>query len=190
VRKHDWAFLGYADNSAQRIALATVKRPIQAWYTTATKDLRGKSEVDSARMAGAGNEIQVPCPGCVGHIMNLTYAKSADSVTGSRLGDGKRSTLYHVIIAADPTRLLDHEIGAIADYIALLALTQLSSLDTCQALSSIVNLLSAGCGQKTDTLSANDAAYLRGLYHMSAGMMLRGQEDGIVYEMAQNLGVK
>jgi hypothetical protein len=190
VRKHDWAFLGYADNDAQRVALATVTRPIQAWYTTATRDLRGKTQVDSARMAGAGSEIQIPCKGCATGYMNLAYAKSADSVTGSRLGDGKRSTLYHVIIAADPTRLLDHEIGAVADYIALLALTQLSSLDTCQSLPSIVNLLATGCTQKTDALSGNDEAYLRGLYHMSVGMMLRNQEDGIAYEMAQSLGVK
>jgi hypothetical protein len=186
VRKHDWAFLGYADNDAQRVALATVTRPIQAWYTTATRDLRGKAQVDSARMAGAGSEIQIPCKGCVSGYMNLTYAKSADSVTGSRLGDGKRSTLYHVIIAADPTRLLDHEIGAVADYISMLALTQLSSLDTCQTLPSIVNMLAVGCARRTDALTDNDAAYLRGLYHMSAGMMLRGQEDGIAYEMAQS----
>jgi hypothetical protein len=187
VRAHDWAFLGYADNDAQRVALATVTRPIQAWYTTATKDLRGKMQVDSASMAGAGNEIQIPCKGCVTGYMNLTYAKSADSVTGSRLGDGKRSTIYHVIIAADPTKLVDHEIGAVADYIAMLALTQLSSLDTCQTLPSIVNLLAAGCGQQTAALSSNDAAYLRGLYQMSAGLMLRGQEDGIVYDMAKSL---
>lgn len=186
IRRHDWAFLGYADNDAQRVALATVTRPIQAWYTTATKDLRGKTQVDSARMAGAGSEIQIPCKGCVTGYMNLTYAKSADSVTGSRLGDGKRSTFYHVIIAADPTKLLDHEIGPVADYIALLALTQLSSLDTCQSLPSIANMLAKGCGQKADALSANDAAYLRGLYHMSASLMLRGQEDGIAYEMVQN----
>jgi hypothetical protein len=80
--------------------------------------------------------------------------------------------------------------GAVGDYIAMLALTQIASLDTCQSLPSIVNLLAAGCANKADALSGNDAAYLRGLYHMSAGMVLRGQEDGIAYEMAQSLGVK
>ena len=53
--------------------------------------------------------------------------------------------------------------GAVGDYIAMLALTQLSSLDTCQALPSIVNLLAPGCAQKPDGLTENDVAYLRGL---------------------------
>ena len=48
------------------------------------------------------------------------------------------SDLYHVIIVVEPARLEDYEIGTLADYIALLALTQMSSLDACQPLASIV----------------------------------------------------
>ncbi|HEV2224670.1 MAG TPA: hypothetical protein VGR84_16890 [Candidatus Acidoferrales bacterium] len=39
IRKDDPDYLGYATTSDQRDALATVSRPVQAWYTTETIDL-------------------------------------------------------------------------------------------------------------------------------------------------------
>ena len=124
VRKDHPGYLGYHDNAEQLAELATITRPIQAWYTNATMDLRGKMEIDSAKPA-MGLEIWLPCPRTPGVCrMDLPYA-AASAVTGSRaLGDGLRSTFHHVIIVADPTKLLDHEIGTLADYIAMLALTQ------------------------------------------------------------------
>jgi hypothetical protein len=62
---------------------------------------------------------------------------------------------------------VDYEIGSIADYISMLALTQLNSLDTCQQLPSIVNMLAPGCDRKSNALTDSDTAYLRGLYKMS-----------------------
>jgi len=53
-----------------------------------------------------------------------------------------------------------------------LALTQLSSLDTCQQLPSIVNMLATGCDKKASALTDNDLAYLRGLYKMGPGRTL------------------
>jgi hypothetical protein len=41
IRKNQSGFLGYYDNTAQLEKLATVTHLIQAWYTTATKDLGG-----------------------------------------------------------------------------------------------------------------------------------------------------
>jgi hypothetical protein len=187
IRKNDEAFLGYADNSAQRDKLATVVRPIQAWYTTATKDLRGNTHVDTSKVAGIGTAVEVPCDLCTSGKMTLYYAASAGSVTGSRLGDGMRSDFYHIIIVADPQKLVEYEVGPLADYIAMLALTQLNSLDTCQQLPSIVNLLAAGCERKVDALTDNDIAYLRGLYKMSPGRTLRMQQDEIAYGMEKGL---
>jgi hypothetical protein len=182
VRKQNQAYLGYADNGIQIDRLATVMRPIQAWYTTATRDERNKTVVDSAKPSGIG--MRIPCSLCPG---GYTYLPNAEgySVSGSRLGDGLHSALYHVIIVADPAKLVDYEMGAVGDYIAMLALTQLSSLDTCQALPSIVNLLAGGCAQKPEGLTENDAAYLRGLYHMGPGRNLRNQEDEVAYQMDQ-----
>jgi hypothetical protein len=187
IRKKQPWFLGYADNSAQTEKLATVTRPIQAWYMTATKDLKGQTDLDSSQTLGPGLEIQVPCPSGPGICTYYLPNAHGVSVTGSRLGDGLRSTFYDVIIVVDPEKLADHEIGSLADYIAMLALTQLNSLGTCQQLPSIVNLLVAGCDQKANALTDNDIAYLRGLYKMSPDRTLRTQQDEIAYQMEEKL---
>ncbi len=191
VRKKDAAFLGYADTSAQRDALARVTHPIQAWYTSQLKDLSGKTYWESPRTVGdVSSELRIPCPPCAGGYMNLPNAIGAVNVMGARLGDGLRSSLYHVIIVADPTRLADYEIGTLADYVAMLALAQLSSLDGCQTLPSIVNTLAKDCTRPATALTANDLGYLRGLYAMGPGRNLRGQEDAIAFQMQQQLDGK
>jgi hypothetical protein len=80
-------------------------------------------------------------------LVTLPNAR-AEAVTGTRLGDGLRSDFYHIVIVADPNKLMEYEIGSLSDYIAMLALTQLGSLDTCQQLPSIVNMLATGCDKK------------------------------------------
>jgi hypothetical protein len=117
--------------------------------------------------------------------MDLPYAAAA-AVTGSRTDDGLRSTLYHVIIVVEPGKLVEHEMGALADYIALLALSQVQLPERCQNLPSIVNLLPPGCEGQTG-MTAADIGYLRGLYHMNAAQMLSGQQNHIAYQMQQSL---
>jgi hypothetical protein len=183
VRKQNEAYLGYADSKDALDALAKVTRPIQAWYLTATVDLRGNVLVDSAKTPPTA--ITLPDIYHNPPFITVYTKQGAMSVTGTRLGDGLRSGFYHVIIVADPTKLVGYEMGAVADYVSMLALTQLSSLDACQALPSIVNLLAGGCAQKPEGLTENDAAYLRGLYHMGPGRNLRNQEDEVAYQMDQ-----
>jgi hypothetical protein len=186
VRKHHAEYLGYVDNSAQKAALATVTRPIQAWYTTQTKDLRGQAEIDSPRNGGV--HLVIPDPFTANAFITLDMPHAhARSVSGGRLDDGLHSAFYHIIIIADPNKLLDHEIGSLADYIAMLALTQLASLDTCQQLPSIVNLLAAGCASPAMALTDSDLGYLKGLYHMRAAGKLSVQQDEISYQMQQTL---
>ena len=193
VRAHDAVFLGFTESSAERDRVATVTRPIQAWCTTQTRDLRGLNRIDSAMRPGEG--VAMPCFTCNGgrgpvgpteYLPGATYA----NVTGNRVSDGVRSAFYHILIVADPSKLQDYGIGPLADYIALLALTQINSLDSCQPLPSIENMLAAGCGTKTRMLTINDAAYLRGLYKTSPGMNLRAQEDQVAYQMEQSLTAK
>ena len=118
----------------------------------------------------------------------FTYPNAtANRVTGSHLGDGLRSTFQNVVIIADLTKLADHEIGPIGDYIAMLALSQLNGLEVCQELPSIVNMLSAGCERKADAMTENDLGYLRGLYKMGPGRTARTQQDEIAYQMEQSL---
>lgn len=175
VRRNRSAFLGYHDNAGQADRLARVTHPIQAWYATATRDLRGKTRMDTPAAQGVGEQSAIQ-----GDTGQLEWGAAA--VTGSRLGDGLHSVLYHVIIVADPTRLVQDETGALADYIGLVALAQVSIPEGCQSLPSIVNLLIAGCPPVAG-LTENDKGYLAGLYQMGPGRTLRVQEDEIAFRM-------
>ncbi|HKB95950.1 MAG TPA: hypothetical protein VKB94_03815 [Rhizomicrobium sp.] len=193
IREHETDYLGYAESGPQIEKLATVTRPVQAWYTTQTKDLQGMSRIDSARRRGEGIIMPcftcLPCADCLGqnsppeYLPDATYA----SVTGNHISDGARSVFYHIIIVADPSKLARYEIGPLADYIAMLALTQLNSLDTCQPLLSIVNMLAPGCERKTSGITEYDVAYLRGLYQMSLDRRLPSQQGEIANRMSETL---
>ena len=187
IRKKQPWFLGYSDNSAQTEKLATVTRPIQAWYMTATKDLHGETMVDNAKAGGLEFTNGMIPSFRICHIkMSMPHAYAA-IVTGSRLGDGLRSIFYDVIIVADPDKLMDYEIGSLADYIAMLALTQLNSLDTCQQLPSIVNMLAPGCDRE-------DQRADRQRYRLSARLVQNEprrtfgtQQDEMAYQMEKDL---
>jgi hypothetical protein len=188
VRKKQPWFLGYADNSDQLEKLATVTRPIQAWYLTATKDLTNNVQVDTSTTVGPGLELTVPCPPPGPGMCNYFFPNAyAASTSATRLGGGLHSIFYTVVIVVDPSKLVEYEIGSLADYISLLALTQIGSLDTCQQLPSIVNMLAPACANKADALTENDLGYLRGIYKMSVTMTLRSQKDEIAYQMEQKL---
>jgi len=177
VRQKHPDFLGYHDNSIQADRLASVTHPIQAWYTTATRDFNGHVQIDAKNVAGGGVQV--------GNVY-LPDAK-AYAVSGTRLGDGLSSGFHHVIIAIDPGKMAHYEMGSLADYIAMLALTQLTSLDTCQQLPSIVNMLAQDCAQKSSALTENDIAYLQGLYRMRGDQPLAIQRGQVSYQMEQRL---
>jgi hypothetical protein len=173
VRKDHVIYLGYSSSSAQADRLAIVNHPIQAWYTTATKDISGIAKVDSARTVGLGDQTGFAD----------TLLSGMGNVTGFHMRDGRTSALYHVIIAVDPAKLADREIGGVADYISFLALSQLTSLDHCQQLPSVMNMFVPGCAAMAGEMTQSDLAFLRGLYKMSLDGNLRMQEDGIGHEM-------
>jgi hypothetical protein len=190
MRKKQPFMLGYYKNQEQLDKLAAVTHPIQAWYRTATQDAHGQVTMDTAKTAGQGMVLTVPCatlyPEGAGLCsFPLTEAHAA-SVYGTRLTDGLRGELHNVVIVADPTRLGDYEIGALADYIAMLALAEITLPDGCQQLPSVLNMLAAGCAQKTDALTDNDRAYLKGLYSIGSD----NQKGAIAYQMQQSLNGK
>jgi hypothetical protein len=118
-------------------------------------------------------------------VLNQPHA-SGQTVTGSRLGDGRSSELYNVLIVAEPAKLLSYEIGTLADYAAMLALAQ-PSLDACEELPSISNLLAPNCTATTERLTDGDLAYLRSLYKMGPADTLAMQRNQIHFEMEQAL---
>jgi hypothetical protein len=210
IRQNYSGYIGYYDNRDERDRLTTFTRPIQVLYSTATRDLRGQINIDTGmRRGGRGVTIILPCamtgdglaggsfaaPGasgmpilspklCTRYMPNAIKA----NVTGSRIGDGLRSSFEHVIIVVDPRQVAGQELGAVSDYIALLALTQLTPPDGCVSLPSIANLLAPGCGEPVKGLTTGDMAYLRGLYRMDASAFLGGQKSAISWEMEQALG--
>ena len=155
LRKNHRPYLGYFDNLHQADELATVKHDIQAWYLTATVGFNGFLHVDNPRQDFLTGNNGIG-PGRDGRAGDL-YAGS-----GGRGSNGASSTLYNVIIVANPARLGDYEMGSLADYIAMLALSQPKSFDACWEVPSITNLLSKDCdtARKTPTLSDNDASRL------------------------------
>jgi hypothetical protein len=175
MRRKQSDLLGYYDTIAQLDRMATVHLPIQAWYMTATHDVRGTLHIDSARTEGmvlAGGVFPNARP---------------FATTASRLGDGLRASLHHVTIVADPTKLLDYEMGPMADYIAVLALSRVASPDRCQSLPTITNLLTADCPRIPGGLSDIDLGYLRGLYHMNPEYSRKIQTHEVVYQVQQEL---
>ena len=150
-------------------------RPVKAWYLTATTGFEGLVRVDNPRADFLSTDP-------------YTEGKVFYQAGVGRFNNGIGSTLYNVVIAANPGKLGDYEIGSLADYIAMLALSQPRSFDDCWEVPSITNLLSPGCepGRKTTTLSDNDAAFLYGLYKMSTGQNIYVQRDEIRYFLERN----
>ena len=79
----------------------------------------------------------------------------------------------------DSTKLAGQEIVPLSDYIAMLALAQVNSLDACQDLPSVVNRMAPDCGHAVDGLTQYDLAYLQGLYHMTTGRTMAVQRAEI-----------
>jgi hypothetical protein len=188
LRKKDPAYLGDYASQAQADALAKVTRPVQSWYVTQTQDVRGVPHFDSYNSGGAMVEVPIcvfpPCDSF--QTIKLPNAQ-VFATTGSRLGDGLSGALYHVLVVADPTQLKDKEVGALADYIAMLSLAEIEKPEVCGALPSILNLLAPDCPQKPIAITASDAGFLRGLYKMRRDGTLRGQRYEVSYQMRQDL---
>jgi hypothetical protein len=201
VQKRQSLFLGYAATSFETARLATVSYPIQSWYTTETLDWFGTRVVDSGKcgpggttmlnvasptqeslpaidtlQTGAGTPVQLSLP-CAIVVHSL----------GSRARDGLNSGFYNVLIVAEPAKLLDYEVGTLADYIAMLALSQPASQADCQELPSIANLLAPNCGSVPHRITDGDLAYLRGLYKMPSGLAISVQINSMRSQMTKTL---
>jgi hypothetical protein len=78
-------------------------------------------------------------------------------------------------------------VGSLADYIAVMVLSQAASLDSCQELPSISNLLARGCASVTSRITDGDLAYLHALYKLFPGQAISVQRDEMRYEMKKTL---
>jgi hypothetical protein len=175
IREKQPVMLGYWSSTAQADEMAKVNHDIQSWHATQTVDLRGRPLIDS-RYAGQGNAL----------------SGNAASSTGMRTGDGLHSTFYRGLVVANPEKLGDAEIGALADHIAMLALAQPANFTACQELPSILDMTNPACRKETPVkaMTKADTGYLKGLYKLDSGTSLRGQKDFLTFEVKQALAAR
>jgi hypothetical protein len=193
VRQHGPVFLGYHDSGSQADELARFTHPIQAWYTTESLDFNGSAQVDrglcnnteqiNTLPIALGGDLQSP-QGVI--QMNLPCARVMQA-SGFRVNNGQDSAFNNVLILAEPAKLSDFEVGSLADYITMLGLSQPASLDSCQELPSISNLLAKGCASAASKITDGDLAYLLALYRVPSGYGLSSQRDEMLFQMKKTL---
>jgi hypothetical protein len=152
------ALLGYHYVSqVQRIA--TVRYPIQAWYITGTR--------------GSGGELVVDDSCCI----------SQGGRAGSRLSAGISSEFAAVLVVADAATVAKHDINEIGDYVAVLSLSEVDLSRPCGEIDSIIDALSASCGDSRPATAVTkaDSAFLKGLYATDPTLFL--QRSGITTAM-------
>jgi len=153
VAKRDSRLLGFHYPKQAR-DLASVDRPVQGWYVTATRGVHGDESIDE------------PYPLLPLDTGILAQGKHPAGLPGSRLSSSLSSAIVNVVIVVDANKIVDRPIGAIADYVAVLTLTQPVASDRCGTLPSIMDLMLPNCGEKEALagVTAGDLAFLRALY--------------------------
>jgi hypothetical protein len=168
--------------------LLEVTHPIQSWYITGTRmDENAITPVSTTRM----DQTTMPSDDKTPNIDDA-YHRGPDRVgLGSRIPGRRISSIVNVLIIADIKQVGGHEIGPVADYIAMLALSEPRSLDQCNELPSILDLMSPDCSSrpKPDKLTDSDMAYLKGLYAADLGATTNSmQKHSIENGMEDELG--
>jgi hypothetical protein len=182
--------LGYFHRRAGA-GLKVVNRPVQAWYVTSTAGGHGNTTgTVFAYYESTGASHQIP----IQQFRDVIDDPFVQAPTGC--GDSPafsvclQSTIKNVLVVADAKRLQGQDIGLLADYISMLALSQPRSLDGCYSFSSVIDLFSPSrCpGRDTpDGLTPADAAYLTSLYQSDPEAKLAFQQGEIAGRMAKIL---
>jgi hypothetical protein len=182
VRQSDGAILG-VHFVGEKGALGHVSHPIQAWYETGTAD---DSISRVVRLEPDGDVVTVH-----GRVRpDQAYGSGPYAGTGSRIPARNRSEITNVLIVVDGAKVRGTEIGPVADYIALLALSEAQSLDACNSLPSILDLFASGCTGRAppQALTDSDLAFLKALYAADLTSGGEAARDKIAHRMALSLG--
>lgn len=114
--------------------------------------------------------------------------------TGSRLGGGEGSGIGIgiVILVVDTTKLGSYSTATLADYLAMLTLSVAQSPDHCDALPSILDLMSSSCGtrEKPTAITAGDLAFLKALYYLNTGLGPSLSRDAIQANMTNQFKLR
>jgi hypothetical protein len=135
--------------------LSTFSRPVQAWYVTRTEDTHGNKVL----------ELNDPHP----YDPDSGQSPAVAGRAGSRLGADLSSELVHSLVIADANKVAGEKIDAVADYIAVLALSRWQKLERCSGLPTILNLMADNCDaeDRAEAATPSDLALLSGLYAAS-----------------------
>ncbi|MBS0359941.1 MAG: hypothetical protein JSR98_01065 [Proteobacteria bacterium] len=158
AKRRDILFGHYFQAEAKQVA--TFSRPIQSWYLTRTVGTNGDSMLelkDTPRCISSEAPGTSPCD---------IQAPPMLGKAGSRLGNDMSSELVHSLVIADAAKVAGLKIEAVADYIAVLALSRWQGLERCTGLPTILNLMADGCDaeDRPDAATSSDLALLTGLY--------------------------
>jgi hypothetical protein len=189
IRKTDPAYLGFYYTNNEADNLAKVTHPIQAWYLDMSQSMyehrapgRGGQTIDMGRCGVAGS-ISFKVGGRQISLRCLTTAGGS----AMHAKDGMVAGFFNILIVAEPAKLFDYEVGTLADYISMLALSEPASLDGCEELPSISNMMAPGCASAASRITNGDLAYLKALYKPAGGDLLAAQRDYIREEMYKTL---
>jgi hypothetical protein len=184
-------YLGYYHDKHEADELAKVTHGVQGWYTTESLDWDGSTTIDTGNCR---NDTTVNfisdagmSSGLVHNSLVLPCAIVTHAIGGTRLNDALNSGFFNILIVAEPAKLYDYEVGALADYITMLALSQPASLDSCQELPSISNMLAPSCTSVSSRITDGDLAYLQALYKLLPGQTMSVQRDEMLFEMKKTL---
>jgi hypothetical protein len=173
----------------------TGTRAVDGWNPT--DGARGPSlgagmSVETGNGIASGDGINVTSPAVASVARELSPDITQGFVTGLRVDPaygqgyaptgllgghftrGLTSEILQVLVIVDTRKVAGDSLRPISDYIAMLTLTRVGSLDACGELPSIIDLLSSGCGQreKPRALTDADTAYLKALYSSDLEMNL------------------
>jgi hypothetical protein len=161
--------------------LARVTRPIEARYLTSTQGGGGNTTLD---VAAGGLFDGAPGP-ITGPVSLADAGAGPGGCAGSRLTECVRSLFSNVLIVVNAPAMEGRQIGPIADYIAMLALSQAKSLDACGALDSVLDALAQSCSDRSSPASWTDSdiAYLTALYKVDLSTVMALEKDNIATQM-------
>jgi hypothetical protein len=109
---------------------------------------------------------------------------------GSLISDCLRSVFKNVLVVVDSHAVEGKDLGAVADYLAMVALSQPRSQDGCSALPSIFDLMAKSPCPGRDSpaeITSADGAYLTALYFSDPESRADSQRVEIANRMTEML---
>jgi len=171
--------LGY-HSAAQTKRLETFKGPIEGWYATVTRSAWGEKSLDDMLgFAPGSTDLKGPMDRETVHVED------------SRLNNGLSTEFGVALVVVDANKVASMEIGPVADFVAMTALSQSRSMDGCEALPSIFDLMAADCPSdrgKAEGLTDSDIAFLKALYSTGSDEPFAAARSDIAAQMGRPPG--